>query len=119
MAYALGSRSSHHSGSQCPRRWQGLGRGIRRLRRCLLPGLSKLASTIKTNGTKAILQIFHAGRMTDDSVLRGTQPISASAVAAERPNAQVPREVTVDEILTIIENFKKLPNGRSRRGLMA
>ncbi|MFI1241919.1 NADH-dependent flavin oxidoreductase [Enterococcus casseliflavus] len=72
-----------------------------------LPGLSKLASTIKTNGTKAILQIFHAGRMTDDSVLRGTQPISASAVAAERPNAQVPREVTVDEILTIIENFKK------------
>jgi 2,4-dienoyl-CoA reductase-like NADH-dependent reductase (Old Yellow Enzyme family) len=72
-----------------------------------IPGLAKLAAAIKKNGTKAILQIFHAGRMTNDSVLRGTQPVSASAVAAERPDAQMPRELNHEEILQIIENFKK------------
>lgn len=72
-----------------------------------IPGLAKLASTIKKNGTKAILQIFHAGRMTDSSILRGVQPIAPSSVAAERPNAQTPREMTESEILNLIENFKK------------
>lgn len=71
-----------------------------------IPGLTKLANTIQQNETKAILQLFHAGRMTDSSVLRGTQPISASAVAAERPNAETPREITEAEILALIQNFK-------------
>lgn len=72
-----------------------------------IPSLSRLASTIKRNGTKAILQLFHAGRMTDSKVLRGVQPISASAIAAERPDAETPRELTEDEIYLLIEDFKK------------
>lgn len=70
-----------------------------------MPGLKKLATTAKQNGTKAILQIFHAGRMSNSKILRGVQPVSASAVAALRPNAETPRELTNDEIEQIIEDF--------------
>ncbi|MDN3016955.1 NADH-dependent flavin oxidoreductase [Paenibacillus sp. BSR1-1] len=72
-----------------------------------IPSLNRLSSTIKRNGTKAILQLFHAGRMTDSGVLRGVQPVSASAIAAERPNAEIPRALTEDEIFDLIEDFKK------------
>lgn len=72
-----------------------------------IPSLAKLASSIQTNGTKAIVQLYHGGRMTNSSVLRGTQPVSASAIPAERPNAETPRELTEEDILTIIENFKQ------------
>ncbi|MFD1549803.1 NADH-dependent flavin oxidoreductase [Levilactobacillus fuyuanensis] len=70
-----------------------------------LPGLTKMASAMKQNGTKAILQIFHAGRMSNSKILRGERPVSASSVAAERPNAEVPRELTGDEINQIITDF--------------
>ncbi|MBO0423163.1 NADH-dependent flavin oxidoreductase [Enterococcus plantarum] len=72
-----------------------------------IPGLAKLAAAIKKNQTKAILQIFHAGRMTDSNILHGSQPVAPSAVAAERPDAQTPRELTETEILEIIESFKQ------------
>jgi 2,4-dienoyl-CoA reductase-like NADH-dependent reductase (Old Yellow Enzyme family) len=71
-----------------------------------IPSLSKLASSIKINGTKAIVQLYHGGRMTSSSVLGGVQPVSASAIPAERPNAEVPRELMEEEILAIIESFK-------------
>lgn len=70
-----------------------------------LPGLTKMASAMKQDGAKAILQIFHAGRMSNSKVLRGTQAVSASAVAAERPNAETPRELTNPEIEQIIDDF--------------
>ena len=57
----------------------------------MIPSLSRLSSTIKRNGTKAILQIFHGGRMTDSKVLRGVQPVAPSEVAAERQDAETPR----------------------------
>ncbi|GCF92526.1 NADH-dependent flavin oxidoreductase [Enterococcus florum] len=72
-----------------------------------IPKLSKLAAAIKRNGTKAILQIFHGGRMTNSQILRGAQPVSASAVAAERPNAEVPRALESHEILRLIQSFKQ------------
>ncbi|EOH94521.1 hypothetical protein UAW_02247 [Enterococcus haemoperoxidus ATCC BAA-382] len=72
-----------------------------------IPGLAKLAAAIKKNHTKAILQIFHGGRMTDSKVLQGVQPVAPSAVAAERPDAQIPRELTEDEIIEILESFKQ------------
>lgn len=72
-----------------------------------IPGLSKLATSIKQKGTKAILQIFHAGRMANSRVLRGVQPVSASTIPAERPNAETPRELTGDEVLGLIESYKQ------------
>lgn len=72
-----------------------------------IPGLTKLAAAMKKNQTKAILQIFHAGRMTDSKILHGIQPVAPSAVAAERPDAQTPRALTETEILEILESFKQ------------
>ncbi|MFD1440299.1 MULTISPECIES: NADH-dependent flavin oxidoreductase [Lacticaseibacillus] len=70
-----------------------------------LPGLTKMASAMKQNGTKAILQIFHAGRMTNSKILRGEQPVSASAVPSLRQGAETPRALTEDEITALIEDF--------------
>lgn len=49
--------------------------------------LKKLAEAIHTNGTKAILQIFHAGRMTNSKILRGEHPVSASEIPSLRKDA--------------------------------
>lgn len=70
-----------------------------------IPSLSRLAAAMKQNGTKAVIQIFSAGRMSNSKILRGEQPVSASAVAAERPDAQVPRELTPAEIEQTIKDF--------------
>ena len=71
----------------------------------LIPSLTRLASAIKEKGAKAILQIFHGGRMSPPDQLPDGQTISASAVAAERPDAQVPREMTEDDITRLITAF--------------
>ncbi|TWI57999.1 NADH-dependent flavin oxidoreductase [Halalkalibacter nanhaiisediminis] len=71
----------------------------------LIPSLTRLASAIKEKGAKAILQIFHGGRMSPPDQLPDGQTISASAVAAERPDAQVPREMTEDDITRVITAF--------------
>ncbi|WP_438437329.1 NADH-dependent flavin oxidoreductase [Kluyvera sichuanensis] len=70
-----------------------------------IPGLAKLAQAIKARGAKAILQMFSAGRMTNQWVTRGRQPVSASAVAAPRTGAEVPRELTADEVVSLINDF--------------
>lgn len=71
----------------------------------LVPSLKKLADTIKGEGAKAILQIFHAGRMSPPELLPDKQTVSASAVAPVREGAMTPRELTNDEIETIIKAF--------------
>jgi len=72
----------------------------------MIPGLSKLASRIKEDGTKAILQLHHAGRISSEVMLRGEQPVAPSSVRAYRDWVDTPRELTEDEIYEIIENFK-------------
>lgn len=71
-----------------------------------IEGLSRLASAIKGEGAKAVLQLFHAGRMTSSAVLNGEQPVSASQVKAMRANAEEPRALTNEEIYQVIEDFK-------------
>lgn len=70
-----------------------------------IPGLRKLANAIHTKGSKAVLQIFDAGRKTSRSILRGHQPHSASAVAPHRHPDEVPRALTNAEIDQIIRDF--------------
>lgn len=72
-----------------------------------IAGLSDLASSIKVNGTKAFLQLYHGGRITHASVLKGVQPVAPSAVKALRPNSEMPRELLEDEIYQIIEDYKQ------------
>lgn len=71
----------------------------------MLPGLSRLANAIKLNHTKAILQIFSAGRMSNSRVLRGHQTVSASAVAPERLGAETPRALSGEKIEQTISDF--------------
>ncbi|KOS68671.1 NADH-dependent flavin oxidoreductase [Lysinibacillus contaminans] len=70
-----------------------------------IPGLQTLATAIQENGAKAILQIFHAGRMSNTNLLKGEQPVSASGVPALRPGSETPREMTNDEIEATIKAF--------------
>ncbi|OLS36333.1 NADH-dependent flavin oxidoreductase [Alkalihalophilus pseudofirmus] len=71
----------------------------------MIPSLKRLADTIKGEGAKAILQIFHAGRMAPKEELVEDRPVSASEVAALRPGSITPRELTEREIENIIEAF--------------
>lgn len=82
----------------------------------MLPGLTRLANTIHEQGTKAVLQIFHAGRKSTRQILRGNQPVSASAIAAVYPaDSQTPREMTADEIEQLIIDF----GSATRRAIQA
>ncbi|MQS89254.1 NADH-dependent flavin oxidoreductase [Companilactobacillus mishanensis] len=80
-----------------------------------IPSLASLADAIHKDGTKAILQIFSAGRMTFKSVLRGKQPVSASAVTAVRSNSEEPRALSEDEVEQTIQDF----GSATRRAIQA
>ena len=71
----------------------------------LIPSLKRIAETLKANGNKAVLQIYHGGRMSPPEELVDGQSVSASAIAAEREGAQVPREMTESEIEETIVAF--------------
>jgi len=71
----------------------------------LIPSLKRIAKALKANGNKAVLQIYHGGRMSPPEELPDGQSVSASAVAAEREGAQVPREMTESEITATIKAF--------------
>lgn len=70
-----------------------------------IPRLKEMASAMKYNGTKAILQIFSAGRMSNSAVLGGQPPVSASAVPAPREGYETPRALSEEEIEQTIKDF--------------
>lgn len=82
----------------------------------MIPGLSRLAQAMKSNGTKAILQIFDAGRMTTSKILKGEQPVSASAIRAERPGLETPRALTGAEVLDEIKAFGEAARRAAQAG---
>ncbi len=73
----------------------------------LIPSLRRLASAIKEQGAKAVLQIFHGGRMCPPELVPNGEIVSASAVPAEQGvvSDQVPRALTETEIQSIIRDF--------------
>ncbi|MGO4897617.1 NADH-dependent flavin oxidoreductase [Bacillus sp. GM2] len=64
-----------------------------------IPGLTRLAATLKKHGAKAILQLFHSGAKGIE------RTVSASAVAPNQPNAPVPRALSDQEIQDLIHSF--------------
>lgn len=70
-----------------------------------IESLSKLAETIQNTGSKAILQIFHVGRMGTSRTLRGEQPVSASAIPALRDAAETPRTLSDEEVQELVKAF--------------
>lgn len=71
----------------------------------LIPSLAKVATAIKDQGAKAILQIYHGGRQSPPDLVPNGDIVSASAIPAERPGAQTPRALTETEIEEIIDAF--------------
>ncbi|MFC6348396.1 NADH-dependent flavin oxidoreductase [Vagococcus carniphilus] len=72
----------------------------------MIPGLKQLADVIKKDDTKAILQIFHAGRKSNSKILRGNKPVAPSSIAAVYPvDSETPKELTDEEIHDIIKAF--------------
>ncbi len=71
----------------------------------MVPGLARLASTIKQNGAKAILQIFHGGRECPPGLVPNQDVVSASAVRSEQHDRALPRALRDEEIEAIIGHF--------------
>ncbi|MEQ4510114.1 MAG: flavocytochrome c [Dickeya sp.] len=70
-----------------------------------IAGLAKIASAIKEKGSKAILQIYHGGRMVEPKLIGGRSPVGPSAVAAPREGAAVPLALTGEEVEAMIAKF--------------
>lgn len=69
-----------------------------------IPGLRRLAATIKENGACASIQINHTGRYNTSSALGGKQPAAPSPVKSTL-SGETPRELTPEEIQQTIASF--------------
>jgi len=70
-----------------------------------VPGLAKLASAIKNNGSIACAQINHTGPYAYSMMLpKGERPVGPSEVRSDFTN-ELPRELSQTEILEIIDKF--------------
>jgi 2,4-dienoyl-CoA reductase-like NADH-dependent reductase (Old Yellow Enzyme family) len=70
----------------------------------MVPSLARVASALKEQGTKAVLQIFHGGRMCPPELVPNGETVSASAVAPEGGKT-TPRALEDEEIQEIITAF--------------
>ncbi|MFC2021870.1 FAD-dependent oxidoreductase [Chloroflexota bacterium] len=68
-----------------------------------IDGLSRLASSIKSFGVTAALQLHHPGRISDTRI-SGVQAVAPSAVPSEIIR-EVPRELTDQEVWGLVNEF--------------
>jgi 2,4-dienoyl-CoA reductase-like NADH-dependent reductase (Old Yellow Enzyme family) len=71
----------------------------------LIPSLQKIATGIKEQGAKAILQIFHGGRQVPPELIPNGDVVSASSIPVEGNGKPVPRELTDQEVSSVIRDF--------------
>jgi len=69
-----------------------------------LPGLTTLASELRAQGAVAVAQLYHGGARCP-SRLTGAQPWSASAFTENKPDFEVPRAATEEDIARVIRHF--------------
>lgn len=81
-----------------------------------IPGLAKIAHAIKTKGSKAILQIYHGGRMVEPELIGGKTPVAPSAIAAPREGATTPQALTAEEVEVMITKFGDAVNRAIKAG---
>ena len=70
-----------------------------------IAGLAKIAAAIKAEGSKAILQIYHGGRMVEPKLIGGRTPVAPSALAAPRDGAATPQALTTQEVAEMVVKF--------------
>jgi len=68
-----------------------------------IPGLRKLAESVKKAGACCFLQIQHGGRRASPACSGGIQPVAPSAIPMRR--GEMPHELTTEEVDGIIEAF--------------
>jgi 2,4-dienoyl-CoA reductase-like NADH-dependent reductase (Old Yellow Enzyme family) len=68
-----------------------------------LPGLARLAAAIKQHGARAAIQLHHAGRQSSSREV-GVQPVAPSPIPCP-VMAEVPRELSTDEIRGLVERY--------------
>lgn len=71
----------------------------------MIPSLQRLATTIKEQGAKAILQIFHGGRECPPDLVPGGDVVSAGPIASPKNNSVTPRALSESEVESIICDF--------------
>jgi 2,4-dienoyl-CoA reductase-like NADH-dependent reductase (Old Yellow Enzyme family)/thioredoxin reductase len=69
-----------------------------------LSGLSRLAEALKSGGSRAFIQLHHAGRQTNTLITDGIQPVAPSALPC-RVSGSKPREATAEDIEDIKKKF--------------
>ena len=69
-----------------------------------IPGLTRLADAIKSNGARSVVQLNHAGRYNFSFFLNGKQPVAPSPIAS-RMTRETPKEMNQAEIQQTIEAF--------------
>lgn len=72
-----------------------------------IPEVARVADAIRAAGSEPGLQINHAGRQTNSTILDGEQPVAPSTVPARSIYRNPPRELTVGEIGDLVESFAR------------
>ncbi|WP_100407455.1 NADH-dependent flavin oxidoreductase [Bacillus solitudinis] len=70
----------------------------------MIPSLRRLAEAMKEQGAKAVIQIFHGGRMCPPELVPNGETVSASAVASEEGKV-TPRALDEGEVEAMIHAF--------------
>ena len=70
-----------------------------------IEGLAKIAEAIQARGSKAVLQIYHGGRMVEPELIGGRTPVGPSAIAAPREGAATPEALTAEEVEAMVTKF--------------
>lgn len=84
-----------------------------------ITGLSKLAGVIKNRGTKAIMQISHAGSATRESITGGKRLIAPTSMhhpEKRMPTGEPPYELTTDEMKLMADLFVRAAERVQRSG---
>ena len=89
--------------AQDGRSWKGIGAAQAEQ----LSGLRRLAEAMRAAGGLAILQIYDGGRIARPELIGEQRLRAASAVASLRPGAETPREMTTDEVGSLVADFAK------------
>jgi 2,4-dienoyl-CoA reductase-like NADH-dependent reductase (Old Yellow Enzyme family)/thioredoxin reductase len=72
-----------------------------------IKGLSALTKAVKSHGAKIGIQIYHPGRQAASSRITSVQPVAPSAIPYVKGRTEVPRELTVEEIEGLVEEFSE------------
>ena len=82
-----------------------------------LPGLTRLAQGIKDNGGRAVVQLHHPGRQTRAAVT-GVPPVAPSPLPCPLLR-DTPKELTTEEIRTLVDYFAQAAHRAQQAGFDA